>query len=382
MARMAGTAQTAARPLRIVLCVGSLQIGGTESQLVKLAGRLTARGNEVHVVAMRSGGPYQKDLRALGVPTRVFSYGGLRMRGPTGRRDPRIPLAETRELIAIWRHLRALRPDVCHAFLFTCYTHVLPLAWLAGVPARVNGRRGASPPTPTGALRAVLDLVGHRSSTLYVTNSHALGAELVRDEKVPTGRIRVIANGVESPDRVADPARDPARGIVVANLIDYKGHADLIEALAQLATPPPIRLVGEGPERERLTALVAARRLGHVVRLVGAVPDARALLADYQFAVLPSHAEGLPNAVLEAMAAGLPVIATRVGGVPEVVADGVTGFLVSPHDPPALAAAIERLTCDPELRRALGAAGRRAAERLTLDECAARHEAAYRALLR
>ncbi|GLY85870.1 glycosyltransferase [Actinoallomurus iriomotensis] len=370
------------RPLRIVLSIGSLQVGGTESQLVKLAGRLTARGHEVHVLAVRRGGPYEDDLRALGVPTRIFSYSGLRSRAPSGRRDPRILLAEVRELLAIWRHLRALRPDVCHGFLFTCYTHVLPLALLAGVPARVNGRRGAAPQQPTGLLRAALDFAGHRSSSLYVTNSRALSARLVREEKVPAGRIEVIANGVEPPARVADPARSPARGIVVANLIAYKGHADLIEALALLDAPPPVRLVGEGPERERLTALIEERGLGHVVRLAGGAPDARALLADHQFAVLPSHSEGLPNAVLEAMAAGLPVVATRVGGVPEVLADGVAGLVVPPHDPAALACAIERLAGDPELRRAMGAAGRRAAERLSVDECAARHEAVYRRLLR
>jgi glycosyltransferase involved in cell wall biosynthesis len=369
------------RPLRIVLSIGSLQVGGTESQLVKLAGRLAARGHDVHVVAVRCGGPYEEELRALGIPTRVFAYGGLRLRDDAGRRSARVLLGEVRKLLALWRHLRDLRADVCHGFLFTCYTHVLPLAWAAGVPARVNGRRGASPPTPTGALRTLLDFLGHRSSSLYVTNSRALAAELVDEEKVPAGRIEVIANGVELPEKTADPSRRPARGIVVANLIAYKGHADLVEALTLLDTPPLLCLVGEGPERERLTALVRARGLEHVVTLAGAVPDARALLADYQFAVLPSHTEGLPNAVLEAMAAGLPVVATSVGGVSDVLADGVAGLLVPPRDPAALATAIERLAGDPDLRCALGAAGRRAAARLSVDDCAARHEAVYRTLL-
>jgi glycosyltransferase involved in cell wall biosynthesis len=372
----------AGRPLRIVLCVGSLQVGGTESQLVKLAGRLTARGHDVHVVAVRCGGPYEEELRALGVPHRIFSYGGLRLRGPDGRRDPRVLLTEACELAALWRHLRRLRPDVCHGFLFTCYTHVLPLALLAGVPARVNGRRGASPARPTGLSRAVLDFAGHRSSRLYVTNSRALREQLVREEGVPASRIEVIPNGVEPAARVADPGRSPARGIVVANLIAYKGHADLVEALARLDRPPHVCLVGDGPERERIAALVEARGLGEVVGLAGAAPDARAMLADFQFAVLPSHGEGLPNAVLEAMAAGLPVVATRVGGVPDVLEDGVTGLLVPPRDPAALAAALARIAADPLLRRAMGAAGRRTAARLTMDACAARHEAVYRTLLR
>ena len=370
------------RPLRIVLSIGSLQIGGTESQLVKLAGRLAARGHDVHVIAVCHGGPYEARLRSLGIPTRVFGYGGLRLRDETGKRSPRVLLAETRKLVAMWGHLRRLRPDVCHGFLFTCYTHVLPLAWAAGVPVRVNGRRGASPPTPTGLLRAVLDFLGHRSSSLYITNSRAQAENLVREENVPAHRVEVIANGVEPPRRHADPSRRPARGIVVANLIEYKGHADLIEALSLLATPPPLCLVGEGPERGRLTELIRARGLGHVVTLAGAVPDARDLFEHYEFAVLPSHGEGLPNAILEAMAAGLPVIATAVGGVPEIVSDGVTGILVPSRAPAELAAAIETVAGDPVLRLRMGIAAREHAERLSVDECAARHETVYRTLLR
>jgi glycosyltransferase involved in cell wall biosynthesis len=369
-------------PLRIVLSIGSLQVGGTESQLVKLASRLAARGHEVHVIAVCRGGPYEARLRSLGIPTRVFGYRGLRLLYDAGNRSPRVLLAETRKLVAMWRHLRRLRPDVCHGFLFTCYTHVLPLAWVAGVPVRVNGRRGAAPPVPTGLLRVVLDFLGHHSSSLYITNSRAQAEKLVREENVPAHRVEVIANGVEPSGGHANPSRHPARGIVVANLIPYKGHADLVEALAVLATPPPLCFVGEGPERGRLTELIRARGLEHVVTLAGAVPDARDLLEHYEFAVLPSHDEGLPNAVLEAMAAGLPVIATAVGGVPEIVSDGVTGILVPPRAPAALAAAIETIAGDPLLRVRMGAAGREHAERLSVDECAARHEAVYRMLLR
>lgn len=205
------------RPLRIVLAAGSLQVGGTESQLVRLAGGLAARGHDVHVVALRCGGPYERDLRELGIPARVFGYGGLRLRDPGGRRSARVLVRELTQLRSLWTHLRALRPDVCHGFLFACYTHVLPIAWLAGVPARVNGRRGAPPPTPTGVLRTLLDLAARRASNLYVTNSRALRARLTAEENVSPGRIEVIANGVALPEETADPARCPARGIVVAN---------------------------------------------------------------------------------------------------------------------------------------------------------------------
>ncbi|MCW2919501.1 MAG: glycosyltransferase [Actinomycetia bacterium] len=367
------------RPLRIVLAIGSLAVGGTETQLVKLAAGLMARGHEVHVIALRCAGPLQAELQLMGIPTRIFAYGGLRLRNGSGKRSLRVLSREAGQLLAVWRHLKNLRPDVCHAFLFTCYTHVLPLASAAGVPVRVNGRRGAPPPTPTGLLRKVLDLAGHRSSSLYISNSQAIARELTRMEKVRPCRVKVIANCVELPARTADVVRQPPCGIVVANLIGYKGHADLVEALALLEAPPRMCIVGDGPERERLATLIEARRLGHVVELTGAVPDARELLAVHQFAVLPSHAEGLPNAVLEAMAAGLPVIATSVGGVPEVVIDGVTGILVPPKAPAELAAAITRIVASPPLRVKLGSAARQTAERFSVSACAARHEAAYRA---
>lgn len=370
------------RPLRIVLAIGSLEVGGTETQLVKLAAGLAGRGHDVHVVAIRTGGPLQAELASLDIPTRVFGYQGLRLRDGAGRRSPRVLLRELGELAALWRHLRRLRPDVCHAFLFTCYTQVLPLAWAAGVPVRVNGRRGDPPDSPAGRPRALLDLISRRSSTVYIANARALARNLVTDENVPPHRIEVIMNSVRPAAAIADVAVRPPRGIVVANLLPYKGHADLIEALARLEAPPRLTFVGEGPERVRLAGLLRAHGLTGIVELPGAVGDAARLLPGYQFLVLASHTEGLPNAVLEAMAAGLPVIATSVGGVPEIVTDGVTGLLVPPHAPGALAGAIARLAADARLRARMGAAARQAVAGFGVAECAARHEAVYRAAAR
>jgi glycosyltransferase involved in cell wall biosynthesis len=368
--------------MRIVLVIGTLRIGGTETQVVKLAAELRTRGHDVHVVAISRGGPLEGEFRSSGVGLRVFAHGGLRLRDSTGWRSPRTLFKEVRELLALWRHLRHLRPDVCHAFGFTCYTIALPLAWAARVPVRVNGRRGAAPLSPTGIGRKGLDLVSVLTSSVYVCNSYAGAQDLQRYEGVPAHRIVVVPNSVAIPSRVADAGRQSPTGAVVANLVPYKGHADLVEALAKLESPPHLCFIGDGPERDDLLALLKARGLEHAVEFAGTVPAASRLLPSYQFAILPSHREGLPNAVLEAMAAGLPVIATAVGGVPEIVVDGVTGLLVRPHEPSELAAAIERLTGDPLLRARLGAAGRLAAERLAGQSCAAQHEAVYQAALR
>jgi glycosyltransferase involved in cell wall biosynthesis len=188
----------------------------------------------------------------------------------------------------------------------------------------------------------------------------------------------VIHNGVESAPATAQPGACPARMIVVANLIDYKGHTDVLHALAILERPPATVLVGHGPRRPYLMELSRSLGLTGVVTFAGAVPDARTLLGRYQIAVLASHAEGLPNAVLEAMAAGLPVVATAVGGVPELVVDEYNGLLVPPGVPTELAKAIDRLVSDPELRCRLGAAARATADRFTVSACVRQHEALYR----
>jgi glycosyltransferase involved in cell wall biosynthesis len=347
--------------VRIVLAVGTLRVGGTETQLVKLAAGLVARGHEVHVLALSSGGPLEEPLRAAGVGVRIF---GFRAR-------------EIGQLLSIHRYLRSLRPDVCHTFLYTCNVFVLPLAKLAGVPLRVAGRRGAEPVLP-GLRHQAVRAVGRRAAMLHVCNSAVRADEVVRLDGVPAARVLVIPNGVELPTDLAEPGREPARGIVVASLRAVKGHRDLLAALATMADPPRVCLVGDGPDRPAIAAEIGRLGLAGVVRLAGQRPDARAALRGYQFAILPSHNEGLPNAVLEAMAAGLPVVATAVGAVPDVVADGVTGFVVPPRQPAQLAAAIERLAGDPALRAQLGKAARVRAEDFSVASCVDTHEATYR----
>ncbi|NJC74293.1 glycosyltransferase [Planosporangium thailandense] len=368
------------RPLRVVLAVGTLRVGGTETQLVKLAVGLRERGHDVHVLALSKGGPLEEPLRAAGVDVRVFGYAGMPLSGAPGYRKVRMVAAGLRELLAVGRHLRALRPDVCHAFLFTGYSLVLPLARAAGVPVRVAGRRGATPP-PVGRRNRLFHALGRGAATAMVCNWRAGAEEAVQRDGYPTDRVRVIPNGVDLPGAHADVTRQPAHGVMIANLIAYKGHDDLLAALASLPAPPRVRLIGDGPQRAHLDQLCRGYGLDDVVEFAGGLRGASRYLPEHQFAVLASHEEGLPNAVLEAMAAGLPVVATTVGGVPELITDGETGLLVPPHAPTELAAAIARLAGDPALRARLGAAAREAATAYSTPACVERHEALYRDLL-
>lgn len=182
---------------------------------------------------------------------------------------------------------------------------------------------------------------------------------------LPTKRLVVIPSGVDvdpAPSAPAPAARSgPLRVVTVANLEVWKGVDVLVDALALVPGPVALDVFGDGTERAALTARAAA--LGVDATFHGHDPDVRARLADADVFALASRAENLPVSILEAMAAGLPVVATRVGGVAELVDDGRTGLLVEPDDAAALAGALTDLAGDGDRRRAFGAAGRERARR-------------------
>ena len=171
----------------------------------------------------------------------------------------------------------------------------------------------------------------------------------------------------------------------VGHLRREKAYEVLIEAAALLrdaGSRPVVLIAGEGPERRRLESLISARELRDSVRLLGARSDVPDLLAALDVAVCCSDFEGGPLSVMEYMEAGLPVIASDVGGLPELVADGESGILVAPRDPPALSAALAELIGDPGERRRMGEVGQRVRrERWSLEAWAGRIEALYLELL-
>lgn len=211
---------------------------------------------------------------------------------------------------------------------------------------------------------------------------------------VEAARIQLVPSGVEierfvpaAGARVAARARwgiDDTQwlGVVVGALEDRKGHGVLLDALAHRPVPHlRVLCAGAGSLHAALVARAAALGLGEVVRFLGPVADVADLLAAADVLVMPSHQEGLGVAALEAMAAGVPVIASRVGGVPEAVADGTTGILVPPGDARALADAVTRLAADPARARRLGSAGAaRVRARFTMTAMAEGTLAVYRTL--
>ena len=201
-----------------------------------------------------------------------------------------------------------------------------------------------------------------RLSNAVVCNAQAVLDDVKRAGGVPDRKARVIRNGVEvAPASSPPPSASPLTILVSANLIAYKGHAVLLDAFA-LATerlgPGALRLqlAGRGPEEPFLMARAAELRIEEDVEFLGSVPDVRPLLERCSFTVLPSFTEGMPNAVLESLGVGRAVIATRVGGVPEILCHG-GGIMVAPRDPVALASSMVELAADPVLTAALGAEG-------------------------
>jgi glycosyltransferase involved in cell wall biosynthesis len=160
---------------------------------------------------------------------------------------------------------------------------------------------------------------------------------------------------------------DEAVILSVGRLSQEKGHADLIRATAVLGSIPAVPrfrvvIVGDGPEREPLMRLASQLGIQQRIKLAGFQRDTSPYYAMAALVAVPSHSEGSPNVVLEAMAAGLPIVANAVGGVPEILEDGGTGLMVPPRSPEAMAKAMQRVLCDAELRAHLGAAARATAE--------------------
>ncbi len=171
----------------------------------------------------------------------------------------------------------------------------------------------------------------------------------------------------------------------MASFQEYKGHASLIDATVQILEKFPntkVLLVGDGPRRSQMENKVSALALSDTIIFTGIRQDVREILPLFDLFVLPSLSEGLPVSILEAMAASKPVVATYVGGVPEAVVDGVTGLLVPPRDPTALAQAIVHLLGDPDLRQQMGQAGReRVLEHFSVERMVERTQNLYEQLL-
>jgi glycosyltransferase involved in cell wall biosynthesis len=351
------------RPARLVFLLQDLQFGGTQRQALELARLLDPNRFQVELWVLAAG----EGLAPLAPLARDWGLSVVWL-----SRQARVGPGA---LARLWRRLREQPVDLLLPLT------VVPNIWgrvlgrLARVPVIVGNCRGGGAPRRQHE-RWLWPLAHH-----IICNSAALGRELTRRYGVPAARVSVIPNGVDTDYfRPAPTGEQPYPAVVlsVARMVPDKDPDTLIRAFALAAPAFPqaqLWLVGEGP------LLAAARSLaGEILppgsyRFIPPQADLRPLFRQAGLLALSSRTEALPNVVLEAMAAGLPVAATAVGGVPELVTPAQTGWLAAPGDAPGLAAVLTRLLENPEKCRAYGRAGRRRAERdFSLRAMAGRYE--------
>lgn len=350
-------------PLRIFFLVDSFNTGGTETQAVELALRLDPTRYRATLGCLRDEGPLRARLEGSGLQVIEFHpRGGVKSAGGVY------------QLLRLAAFLRKERFEVVHAHDLWSNLLAVPAARLAGTPVIISSRRDLSDGEwYTARNRRMLRYV-QRLSTVILANSEMVREDLLRVDAFPPGKIRVVHNGVDaSRFRVRANREDLFPGlrgfklvVVVGNMHrDVKGHPWLIRAASAVVRKfPTVRflLAGDGEMRPAFERMAQEAGVKQHVLFLGHRPDIPEVLSCCDIGVLASTAEGLPNAVLEYLAAGLPTIATLVGGSLEVIRDGLTGLLVPPRDENSLGCAILRLLEDPQLAATLARAGRQHVE--------------------
>jgi|SRR5579863_217074 len=354
----------ASRPRRKVFyLLDSLNVGGTETQAVELALRLDPSKYEVTLGCLRARGPLLERLQGSSVTVvEFYPQGGLdSVRG-------------VYQLLRLAAFLRRGRFAIVHTHDMWSNLMGVPAAYLARVSVIISSRRDLSHfdwYKRKGAwMRRIQNL-----SEAVLTNADAIRTGLIADDHFAPAKVRVVHNGVDLERFCRKPGlrsqlfpgtEQNQLAVLVGNMhSDVKGHPWLIAAAPAIVREfPGVRFVFAGDGEQRKAFEQQAARLGLETNFLflGRRNDIPEVLACCDIAMLPSRAEGLPNAVLEYLAAGLPVVASKVGGNVEIVRDGTTGLLVPPEDSDALAAALLRLLRDPELARKLAQEGHRFVE--------------------
>lgn len=359
---MNGTPTSGNPVLRLLLFVDNFDRHGTQGQLVQLANALEADARfHVHVGCLKRRGGFLDELQ---VPDeRIVEFPLSRFYGPDG----------IRQMIRLWRFVRRHGIDLVHSQDFYANMLCVGACGWTPRPRLIVSRRYEI--LSDRKIHRLGERVSYARASAVVTNSPVERNRLQREFHVPEDRIHFIPNGVDldrfSPGRAEGMTRRgkdadrPTLG-VVARLEPEKGHDTVLAAFRGLVERWPdlqLVLVGDGSLRSELERIIRRRGLERNVTLAGEQTDVVPWIGSFDVALLTPHwGEGLPNALLEYLAAGRPVVATRVGGIPELVRHGREGLLVEPGDPEALAENVASLLQDDERRDEMARAARRRAE--------------------
>ena len=349
------------RPVRVMYVVPDLETGGAERHVTTLMPRLDPARFACSVVCIGAEGTLFGDLVDAGIPAVAL------------RRTKRQALAAVVDLV---REMRRRRPDVVLVRGYNAEMLGRIAAIIAGVPHRAVWVHNCGDIGDRTPVRRLADRLLDRRTDAYFGAARAQARYLVEDVGYPAHKIRIIHNGVD-PNGYRPADEQQARTLlgidlqrpvvgVVGRLIPEKDHVLLLQAARQLVDEFPdltVLVVGDGPMRRRIEQAAAELGLADRILLVGARPDVPDILPALTVFTLCSYNECFPMALLEAMAAGRPAVCTDVGGVGEMLTDGITGYLVPPHDPVALADRLAKLLRDRELCQRMGAAARALVQR-------------------
>ncbi len=358
------------KPCPVLLLTRSLGLGGTERQLTEIAKALDHEAFAPHVGCFHAEGFRAEELRAAGVPVVQFPVTSFVSPSAIGG------------LLAMGRYLREHAIQLVHTFDVPLNLFGVPAARLFRVPRVLSSQRAHRALTP-GLRRRLLRLTDRMVDGIVV-NSEAVRRELIEADRVPPRLIHLCYNGIDTAS--FQSSRSPASGPVVIGVIcalrPEKGLPTLLEAFARLHAPPgaaQLRIVGSGPSLSSLQELAQKLALGGRCTFEPATKDVPAALERIDVFVLPSLSEALSNSLMEAMASGCCVVASKTGGNPELVVDRQCGLLFPPGDSAALAACLDLLLRNAAMRAGLAAA---AAERMrtafTIEQAARRMAEIYR----
>lgn len=343
-------------------------ISGAENHLLLLLPALRERGYDIRFLHLHENEPgaieFAAALRERGVPVADVTLSRT---------------ADPRAFRRVFAAIREARPTLVHTHLVHADFYGGVAARLAGVPSIVSTKHGFNAfreRRPFG----LADRGAAHVLDLHIAISQGLADYLVRVEGFAGDAFEIVHYGIEPGPEPPAPVRG-SPVVIVGRLVEIKGHDTLLAAVAEVPELE-LEIVGDGPLRGEIEAMVARLRLGDRVRLLGRVASAGPAMERASVVLVPSRGEGFGMVALEAMERGRAVIASRVGGLPEIVAEGETGLLVPPDDPGALAAALRDLLADPARVASFGAAGRhRAVEVFAQERCTARTAELYDAVL-
>lgn len=352
----------------ILFAIGSLGLGGAEKQMALLIKHLDRLNFNCHLFALEPIGPLMDCLRT----THLQVHSG----GYFSEKSWLIKIfLLIRGQLRLQRLIRKIRPHIVHAYLPLTNFMASFAGRICKVPMIITSKRALGTHQDRNRGWRIFDMASFRFSHSVTVNSKAVGEDTIRRDRGKAAKIRLIYNGLNLEELITTIANkreirealhlEPNHKIVitVANLIPYKGHSELLKAAAIVCrqiSNSIFLLVGEDRGiQKHLERQALELGIGRDIIFLGQRKDIPVLMAASDISVLPSHEEGFSNVILESMAAGLPVVATRVGGNPEAIIDGQTGWLVPPGKPEELAIKIIDLLEDPKKSENWGEVGRR-----------------------